>query len=93
MPRALLPRLGGISERYAYRVGFWQEFSSGSVAPYERLESLEQLRALHNGHEIRIADAKRLSLQALIRKLISRPSEQSWRGNERAPRKWHHYVI
>ena len=43
---------------YAYRVGFLEGFSSGSVAPYERLESLEQLRALHNGHEIRIADAR-----------------------------------
>lgn len=43
---------------YAYRAGFLQEYSSGSVAPYERLESLEQLRALHSGHEIRIADAK-----------------------------------
>ena len=43
---------------YAYRVGFLRDFTSGSVAPYERLESLEQLRALHNGHEIRIADAK-----------------------------------
>ena len=26
-------------------------------SPYERLESLEQLRALYCGHEIRIADA------------------------------------
>ena len=44
---------------YAYRVGFLQKFSSGSVAPYERLESLEQLRALHSGDEIRIADAQK----------------------------------
>ena len=43
---------------YAYRVGFLQDFSAGAVAPYERLEALEQLRALHGGHEIRIADAK-----------------------------------
>ena len=43
---------------YAYRVGFLEDFSTGSVAPFERLESLEQLRALHSGHEIRIADAK-----------------------------------
>ncbi len=43
---------------YAYRVGFLREFTSGAVAPYERLESLEQLRALHHGHEIRIADAQ-----------------------------------
>ena len=27
------------------------------MAPYEQLESLEQLRALHYCHEIRIADA------------------------------------
>lgn len=42
---------------YAYRAGFLSEFTSGSVAPYEKLESLEQLRALHAGHEIRVADA------------------------------------
>ena len=42
---------------YAYRVSFLREFSSRSVAPYEQLESLEQLRALHYRHEIRIADA------------------------------------
>ncbi len=43
---------------YAYRAGFLSEFTSGSVAPYEKLESLEQLRALHAGHEIRVADAR-----------------------------------
>lgn len=43
---------------YAYRAGFLREFTSGSVAPYEKLESLEQLRALHLGHEIRVADAQ-----------------------------------
>ena len=42
---------------YAYRVSFLAEFSSQPVAPLEQLESLEQLRALHFGHEIRIADA------------------------------------
>jgi 3-deoxy-manno-octulosonate cytidylyltransferase (CMP-KDO synthetase) len=42
---------------YAYRMSFLREFSSRAVAPYEQLESLEQLRALHYGHEIRIADA------------------------------------
>lgn len=42
---------------YAYRVSFLADFASQSVAPLEQLESLEQLRALHCGHEIRIADA------------------------------------
>ena len=42
---------------YAYRVSCLADFSSQPVAPLEQLESLEQLRALHCGHEIRIADA------------------------------------
>ena len=42
---------------YAYRVSFLKEFTRSPVSPYERLESLEQLRALYCGHEIRIADA------------------------------------
>ncbi len=42
---------------YAYRVHFLLDFASEPVAPLEQLESLEQLRALHCGHEIRIADA------------------------------------
>ena len=42
---------------YAYRVSYLEDFSRQPVAPYEQLESLEQLRALHCGHEIRIAQA------------------------------------
>ena len=42
---------------YAYRVSFLTDFASQPVAPLEKLESLEQLRALHCGHEIQIADA------------------------------------
>ena len=42
---------------YAYRVSFLADFASQTVAPLEQLESLEQLRALYCGHEIRIADA------------------------------------
>ena len=42
---------------YAYRVSFLADFASQPVALLEQLESLEQLRALHCGHEIRIADA------------------------------------
>jgi 3-deoxy-manno-octulosonate cytidylyltransferase (CMP-KDO synthetase) len=43
---------------YAYRVSYLDDFASQPVAPYEHLESLEQLRALHCGHEIRIAQAR-----------------------------------
>ena len=39
---------------YAYRCGFLREFIRWSPAPMEQLESLEQLRALHYGHRIRI---------------------------------------
>ena len=42
---------------YAYRVSFLSDFASQPVAPLEQLESLEQLRALHCGYEIRIANA------------------------------------
>lgn len=42
---------------YAYRVSFLADFASLPAAPLEQLESLEQLRALHYGYEIRIADA------------------------------------
>jgi 3-deoxy-manno-octulosonate cytidylyltransferase (CMP-KDO synthetase) len=39
---------------YAYRVGFLREFPTLSVAPIERLESLEQLRALWHGRRIAV---------------------------------------
>jgi 3-deoxy-manno-octulosonate cytidylyltransferase (CMP-KDO synthetase) len=39
---------------YAYRVGFLREFPKLSVAPIERLESLEQLRALWHGRRIAV---------------------------------------
>ena len=38
---------------YAYRAGFLKMFSQLSAAPIERLESLEQLRALWFGHRIK----------------------------------------
>lgn len=38
---------------YAYRAGFLKMFSQLSPAPIERLESLEQLRALWFGHRIK----------------------------------------
>lgn len=42
---------------YAYRCGFLRQFVTWKPAPMEQLESLEQLRALHYGHQIRVAPA------------------------------------
>lgn len=39
---------------YAYRAGFLRQFSSLPMGPLERWESLEQLRALENGHIIAV---------------------------------------
>lgn len=39
---------------YAYRAGFLRAFQQWSPAPLERLEQLEQLRALHHGHVIQV---------------------------------------
>ena len=71
---------------YAYRVGFLQEFSSGTVAPTSVSSRLSSSVHCTVAMKFESRTQKRLSLQALIRKLTSRPSEQSWRGNERAPR-------
>ena len=43
---------------YAYRVGALRRLSLLPPSPLERLEKLEQLRALENGMEIRVADAR-----------------------------------
>jgi 3-deoxy-manno-octulosonate cytidylyltransferase (CMP-KDO synthetase) len=40
---------------YAYRVGFLRAFPALPVAPIERFEALEQLRALWHGHRIVVA--------------------------------------
>lgn len=42
---------------YAYRTGFLHQFVAWPVAPQEQLESLEQLRALHNGVSIHVDKA------------------------------------
>ena len=42
---------------YAYRTGFLKEYTQWSVCPLEIMESLEQLRALWNGHRIHVAEA------------------------------------
>lgn len=43
---------------YAYRVGLLQAFVTWPMGQLERLESLEQLRVLENGHRIAIAPAQ-----------------------------------
>lgn len=40
---------------YAYRAGFLQRFAALPPTPLERMESLEQLRALEHGHRIAVA--------------------------------------
>lgn len=44
---------------YAYRVGFLKTYPKLAPAPIERVESLEQLRALWHGYRIRLAEATR----------------------------------
>ena len=43
---------------YAYRLGFLLEFTRLPRGPLEKSESLEQLRALENGHRIRIVETR-----------------------------------
>ncbi|MGM0988602.1 MAG: 3-deoxy-manno-octulosonate cytidylyltransferase [Pseudomonadota bacterium] len=43
---------------YAYRAGFLADYRDWHPSPLERLEQLEQLRALHHGHAIQVALAR-----------------------------------
>lgn len=43
---------------YAYRAGFLREFGQLAPCDYERIESLEQLRALYHGYVIRVGQAE-----------------------------------
>ncbi len=43
---------------YAYRAGFLRRFTSLAPAPSERVESLEQLRAIHHGEAIHVEVAR-----------------------------------
>jgi 3-deoxy-manno-octulosonate cytidylyltransferase (CMP-KDO synthetase) len=55
--RAIMPVSGSWYRHigiYAYRTGFLHQFVSWPPAPQEQLESLEQLRALHNGVRIHV---------------------------------------
>lgn len=42
---------------YAYRAGFLQQYTRWPSCALERMESLEQLRAIWNGHRIHVAEA------------------------------------
>ena len=42
---------------YAYRCGFLRAFVTWEQAPMERVEALEQLRALHHGAQIRVSES------------------------------------
>lgn len=46
---------------YAYRSGFLRQFAGMEPSPLERLESLEQLRALENGYRIRVVQVEHRS--------------------------------
>ncbi|MCQ8876658.1 3-deoxy-manno-octulosonate cytidylyltransferase [Pseudoalteromonas shioyasakiensis] len=43
---------------YAYRVGFIKQYIELSPSPLEQLESLEQLRVLYHGYQIKIEQAR-----------------------------------
>ena len=47
---------------YAYRAGFLQHFARMEPSPLERLEALEQLRALDNGFDIRVVPVEHRSI-------------------------------
>ena len=42
---------------YAYRCGFLRAYVTWEQAPMERVEALEQLRALHHGAQIRVSES------------------------------------
>jgi len=47
---------------YAYRAGFLQQFARMKPSPLERVEGLEQLRALENGFDIRVVPVAHRSI-------------------------------
>ncbi len=47
---------------YAYRVGFLKEYIQWPQCSLEAMESLEQLRAIWNGHHIHVAEAEEVPL-------------------------------
>jgi 3-deoxy-manno-octulosonate cytidylyltransferase (CMP-KDO synthetase) len=47
---------------YAYRAGFLRRFARLEPSPLERLEALEQLRAIENGFKIRVVKVEHRSI-------------------------------
>ena len=47
---------------YAYRAGFLRRFAQMEPSPLERVEALEQLRAIENGFEIRVVRVEHRSI-------------------------------
>lgn len=60
---------------YVYRRRFLLEYSSLPVGPLERAERLEQLRALENGHKIRVVETAYESLGVDTPEDLERVSE------------------
>jgi len=59
---ALLSNYRKHSGLYAYRAGFLRKFARMKPSPLERLEALEQLRAIENGFEIRVVSVEHRSI-------------------------------
>jgi len=59
---ALLSNYRKHSGLYAYRAGFLRQFARMEPSPLERLEALEQLRAIENGFEIRVVRVEHRSI-------------------------------
>ena len=59
---ALLSNYRKHSGLYAYRAGFLRRFARMEPSPLERLEALEQLRAIENGFEIRVVRVEHRSI-------------------------------
>ena len=59
---ALLSNYRKHSGLYAYRAGFLRRFARMEPSPLERLEALEQLRAIENGFAIRVVRVEHRSI-------------------------------
>lgn len=67
---------------YGFRVGYLKRFSAQEPAPLERVEKLEQLRALWHGERIHVAQARRepgpgVDTQADLEKLLRNYSAEA----------------
>lgn len=86
--RCPIPYNRGVNEAYfkhiglyVYRRAFLLGYSSLPVGPLERAESLEQLRALENGHRIRVLETQYESLGVDTPEDLERVSHLISQGN------------